>query len=458
MEDSDRRKIMKNMATLLDTVVLNASLLEQLSRRQLLTPAAVDHLRATAGDRDRCRWLLMECTRRGPTAFRQLTLALLETGQLAAARLLQPDISLRDLAETAALPPEAATGAGGEVAAPVSVAGVVPIARASGAAAPQQDPFRGRTASSATSLAPLKSHHQQQHTPSVPTADRADGVQEEEEDGDQEVGVLQLKVRPATEYRGAPLHTDAYRMMSTPRGLALIINNVMFRDEELHQHRVGSEVDERNLVSVLRQLGYEVCTKRDLDRRGMATAVAEFCSDERLANVDSCVMAVLTHGGHQVLYGVDSRPLEVEEVVRHFSHDNCPNLIGKPKWLIFQACRGSDSNLVTRRRVVTADTQATDGQPMSPPGGASLGEQSDIFITYSTIPGYVSIRDRDLGTWLVQVLCEVIAELACSRDLQDLHTIAQDRMTYIISSHNEKQTMETAQRGFRRKLFFNPGL
>ena len=34
----------------------------------------------------------------------------------------------------------------------------------------------------------------------------------------------------------------------------------------------------------------------------------------------------------------------------------------------------------------------------------------DMVIAFSTIPGYVSNRDKERGTWFIQSLCKVISE------------------------------------------------
>ncbi|XP_037071700.1 caspase-2-like [Pollicipes pollicipes] len=263
----------------------------------------------------------------------------------------------------------------------------------------------------------------------------------------------ELNVLPAERFLGS--EGDAYRMVSRPRGRALIISNLHFHNTDLHDHRNGGEVDEALLQALLQQLGLDVHLERNLKRAELRAAVASFA--KRDDHGDAAVLAVLTHGGEHVLFGVDSRPLSVEEVIGCFSHEAAPLLAGKPKWLLFQACRGHENNHAVRLR--DPARQRTDGRPWQPaPPERALPEFGDLYLTYSTIPGYVSMRDLDRGTWLVQVLCEVIAEHACSHSLGEMHTIIHRRMETIITVDNEKQTIETSQRGWRKKLYFNPGL
>ena len=45
---------------------------------------------------------------------------------------------------------------------------------------------------------------------------------------------------------------------------------------------------------------------------------------------------------------------------------------------------------------------------------------SDILIGFSTIPGFKSNRDKYLGTWYIQAICEVFMEHACDTDVEDM--------------------------------------
>ena len=54
----------------------------------------------------------------------------------------------------------------------------------------------------------------------------------------------------------------------------------------------------------------------------------------------SVVLVFMSHGNERGIYGIDSEIVEVEEIKEMFSGKNCPQLAGKPKIMIFQACRG----------------------------------------------------------------------------------------------------------------------
>ena len=54
----------------------------------------------------------------------------------------------------------------------------------------------------------------------------------------------------------------------------------------------------------------------------------------------------MTHGDERGIYGIDANVdldeyiIKHDEIIEMFSANNCPQLAGKPKIIIFQACRG----------------------------------------------------------------------------------------------------------------------
>lgn len=71
----------------------------------------------------------------------------------------------------------------------------------------------------------------------------------------------------------------------------------------------------------------------------MATFIREFAKMNH-STFDCVILAILTHGVEGALYGVDEKKLAVEDVFKYFDATRAPTLIGKPKIVILQACRG----------------------------------------------------------------------------------------------------------------------
>ena len=61
---------------------------------------------------------------------------------------------------------------------------------------------------------------------------------------------------------------------------------------------------------------------------------------DSLRTVDSLLVAILTHGSEEVVFGVDGVPVTMSDVFEPFTSERCPALHHKPKFFIINACRG----------------------------------------------------------------------------------------------------------------------
>ena len=82
----------------------------------------------------------------------------------------------------------------------------------------------------------------------------------------------------------------------------------------------------------------------------------------------------------------------------------------------------------------------------------------DMIIAYSTIPGYASMRDHEMGTWFVQSLVEVFMYHAADKELIDLLRMTSERLSQFTNECNEKQTCNIEMRHLYKRIYFQPGL
>lgn len=211
---------------------------------------------------------------------------------------------------------------------------------------------------------------------------------------------------------------NTYKMDSTPRGCALIINNKNFQSIAC---RDGTDVDCQTLEDLFQYLGFEVTIKQDLTAYEMILAMNDFAHDQNLRNVDSIAVVILSHGHeNETIHGVDNRSIKSLDVFKIFSSQNCPAMYNKPKLMIINACRGEGTDLGsspsnehdTVNRDVTSIGFSEDrnvNQPLSENQQRITGipNMQDFLILYSTFPGHVSIRNTEHGSWFIQSLCEV---------------------------------------------------
>lgn len=83
-------------------------------------------------------------------------------------------------------------------------------------------------------------------------------------------------------------------------------------------------------------------------------------------------------------------------------------------------------------------------------------DQTDIQICYSTLSGYISVRNSTTGVYYVSYFCKVFAERAHNTDLHHLLKDLSERLG-CSSIIDHVHTTENVDRGFRKTLYFNPG-
>lgn len=296
-----------------------------------------------------------------------------------------------------------------------------------------------------------------------------------------------VQMDAATSYPTSMTDSDSvYKMKSKPRGIALIINNKKFTTMK---QRSGTDVDCRNLENVFKQLGFNVMVHRDLKGREIQQILTQL-SRHNHSQFDGFILTILSHGIEGAIYGTDEYLVKIDDLIGYFSSDRCPTLSGKPKLFFLQACRGERFD---------AGVEATDGRSVGPEGDqgdqatqaaqaaqpdipeaelvkkmleleldstdsfasakSKMPSQSDMLLAYATVPGYVSWRNSERGSWFIQALCEVIVEHSRQEDLLSMITMVNGRVARAFeSSSGRHKQMPAPVTMLTKKLFFFPGL
>ena len=82
--------------------------------------------------------------------------------------------------------------------------------------------------------------------------------------------------------------------------------------------------------------------------------------------------------------------------------------------------------------------------------------QSDILILEATIPGFVSYRNPNLGSWLVTCIDRVFRQYAEFLDIRDLFDKVSEMMRDMTTDEGAKQIPEMRTRAFYNKLWLRP--
>ena len=123
-------------------------------------------------------------------------------------------------------------------------------------------------------------------------------------------------------------------MKCWPHGVAVVINNEVFIDKQ-KRGREGTQVDEKNLVQVLRRLGYVVEVYRDCNAQKIVDILEENRQRDHWS-YDSFICCILSHGKLGHIYGSDSVAIPLDEVTARLNGDNCKSLAKKPKMFFMQ--------------------------------------------------------------------------------------------------------------------------
>ncbi|XP_071431909.1 caspase-9 [Pithys albifrons albifrons] len=230
-----------------------------------------------------------------------------------------------------------------------------------------------------------------------------------------------------------------YELKADPCGHCLILNNVNFSRDSGLSTRVGSDIDCEKLERRFKALHFNVLTRRDLRAQEMVLELQELAQQNHSA-LDCCIVVILSHGCQMShirfpggVYGTDGKRIPIEKIVNYFNGSNCPSLRGKPKLFFIQACGGEQKD---RGFIVDCDSpedeapgaslesdatpfRALSGNVDEPDAISSLPTPSDILVSYSTFPGFVSWREST-GSWYVETLDTVLERYAHSEHLQNM--------------------------------------
>lgn len=268
---------------------------------------------------------------------------------------------------------------------------------------------------------------------------------------------------------------QCYKMDASPCGICLIINNVDFEPASELKDRKGSNIDCDKMEKRFNALNFEVIVKRNLKKKYIRHEMSSLAKRDHSA-YDCCVVIILSHGteaNHNrfpgAVHGVDGPAVPVQIITNYLNGQNCPSLQGKPKLFFIQACGGGEKDTgfeVSPDEVEPSlggiDDQ-TDAIPMSSSSDslstsdeldarATLPTPSDILVSYSTFPGYVSWRDTQAGSWYVENLDRVLEENVATDDLVTMLMMVNAAVSQISAKGLYKQMPGSFN--FLRKLLY----
>ncbi|XP_061830743.1 caspase-9 isoform X2 [Nerophis lumbriciformis] len=214
---------------------------------------------------------------------------------------------------------------------------------------------------------------------------------------------------------------QSYKMDTSPCGHCLIINNVEFEPQSKLSRRLGSNIDCDKMERRFKAMNFMVEVRTNLKQR---------VSHNRFPGA---------------VYGVDGQYVPVQSITNYLNGKFCPSLQGKPKLFFIQACGGEEKDRGFEvpdefEPCNSGEDDQTDAIPTSsssdslsmsdePDARATLPTPSDILVSYSTFPGYVSWRDTQSGSWYIETLDRILEENAAAHDLGTMLTMVNNQVS-----------------------------
>ena len=162
---------------------------------------------------------------------------------------------------------------------------------------------------------------------------------------------------------------DVYKMTSNPSGFCVIINIVNF-DGNTQLERVDSIKSVYLISETFNQLNFKLKIFHDLKDYEIKSKLNQLLNSEECESYDCFVLYIHSHGKEHGFITANNNVIEYHEIFDLFSNKNSQKLIGKPKLILFDCCRGD---------YYSPDLRDADKTMVN------MSVHSDLFVVYSTL-------------------------------------------------------------------------
>uniref|UniRef100_A0A0A9XS84 Caspase-3 n=1 Tax=Lygus hesperus TaxID=30085 RepID=A0A0A9XS84_LYGHE len=182
-------------------------------------------------------------------------------------------------------------------------------------------------------------------------------------------------------------------------GLCVIVNQFDFIDPE--NNRAASVLDCESLEKVMGSLNLKVVVLNNLKSGEFESSIKKTINSHFKKHHSMLFLTIMSHGQEGKIMGTDGIYVGMKTISKVLYEAN--GLTGKPKVLVVCACRGDSVFTAHSRGYYEADGPALESEKIR-------SDIVDLIVCYSTIPGFISIRNTKRGSLFMQVLCEVLKE------------------------------------------------
>ncbi|XP_032492963.1 caspase-10 isoform X2 [Phocoena sinus] len=241
--------------------------------------------------------------------------------------------------------------------------------------------------------------------------------------------------------------TAVYRMNRKHRGYCVVVNNHSFTS--LSKRR-GTNKDAECLRRVFQWLGFSVNIYVNVTKGRLEEVLQYFQTHPGHADGDCFVFCVLTHGKFGAVYSSDGSLIPIRQIMSHFTAQKCPALAHKPKLFFIQACQGEEI-----QPSVSIEADAVNPEHVPPSLQDSVPVEADFLLGLATVPGYVSFRHVEEGSWYIQSLYNHLKDLVPRQeDILSILTAVNDDVSRQADKHGTKKQMPQPAFTLRKKVVF----
>nr|XP_012421961.1 PREDICTED: caspase-10 isoform X1 [Odobenus rosmarus divergens] len=240
---------------------------------------------------------------------------------------------------------------------------------------------------------------------------------------------------------------SVYRMDRKHRGHCVVVNNHKFTSM---LDRPGTDKDAEHLRHVFEWLGFSVRVYDNVTKGHLDNVLQEYKCHPGHSDGDCFVFCVLTHGKFGAVYSSDGTLVPIQEIMSHFTAQQCPGLAHKPKLFFIQACQGEEI-----QPPVFIEADAVNPERVSPSLQDSIPDEADFLLGLATVPGYVSFRHVEKGSWYIQSLCNHLKSLVPrNEDILSILTAVNNDVSQQADRQGTKKQMPQPAFTLRKKLVF----
>jgi len=226
---------------------------------------------------------------------------------------------------------------------------------------------------------------------------------------------------------------SSYELKRPQKGIAFIINNLHFKQKE-------TRIDVDRLKTMFKIINVQVdFDKHDQDKDKL-NAIAYELKNKDMSSYNLCFLVVISHGSQgDKIECSDGTAFDIDLFVESLGENE--SMVGYPKILIFDFCRGDEVNV---------------GRTKATPCARRIPFGADIFIGFSTSEGYTS-STSPTGSPFINAFCTCIEKSYDKMPFLNIFQEVQDMTSQTVTrvrdqKYEVKDAMQVQLR--TKKIFF----